>query len=571
MIQKFKDSKLQSIIDNVNAAIILTDIKGQIVYVNRRCEEMTGYKQEEMIGRLYDEFSLPEDISASFERLEKINKGELTRYRIEKQWIKKDGTLLWTGVSVAPLFDEKGNIEYLTATIVDISEQKKREAALKKLLEEQYIDIGLSKKILAMINSQIPRYIDLPGDMFLFCDVVALSCHQEGGDHFFIREQSNNKYFKKAKTLISIKDQSGHQVGCVLRSIITDLIHQAIIHSKNFLSLEEIIADLNKSLMTSGLLKKDDFVTALNFEIDHKSLMMRYVSCGHPRFLIIRKDKIFSLPSTKNRKGSNPPLAALENYQFSANEFQLKKGDKLILYTDGLLEAAIPEEKFQKGNESISLEELKKIIYNLISENIKIPVQTLLDELLSHVSAISSKEICRSGKNNSKDDITLIGLEIEDKKDIIEEKWCPENIEALQKQINSFMEKRLNEWKVKGYSKPHRLQICFEEAIVNAWVHGHKSDPTKPIYVKYRYQNDFHLEIIDTGKGFDLNKVPDPREPAQRFRESGRGIFMIHSYASRARWNSRGNHLTMTFKKEPNTPEKRSIQMAEQCLNLWKN
>lgn len=421
-----------------------------------------------------------------------------------------------------------------------------------------------------MVNGRIPRYIDLSKDMVLFCDTISLSCCQEGGDHFFIRELDPDRYFKKGRTIISIKDQSGHDLGCILKSILTDLIHQSIIHSKNSLSFEKTISELNRLLMTSSLLNNDDFLTALICELNHENLMLTYVSCGHPSFLVIRENKIFSWPDKKNRKGANPPLAVLENYQFSANEFQLQKGDRLILYTDGLVKAPVFEEEFQTGR-LIYLEELKKIIYSLVSKNISMPVQTLLDHLLGYVSSLSSKEISRSGQNNSKDDITLLGLEIEDKTDMIEEKWHPENIEDLQKQINRFMKKRTKEWKAKGFSKPFRLQVCFEEAVVNAWVHGHKSDPEKPIYIKYRYQNDFHIEIIDTGRGFDLSKIPDPREALHRFQESGRGIFMIHNYASRARWTSRGKHLTMIFKKEPNDLEKKSIQMAEHYLNLWKS
>lgn len=566
MIENLDYSKIQDILDNINAAVILTDIKGRIVYVNKRCLEMTGYEKHEMIGRLHLEFSMPEDLPDSLNRLEQIIKGELKKYRVERQWKLKNGNIIWTGVSVAPLYDKNGNIEYLSANIVDISEKKKKE----KLLKEQSIDIELSKKILAMVNSKTPRYVDISKDLALFADVVSLSCQQEGGDHFFIRELVHDNFHKKGRTLISIKDQSGHQVGCILKSIITDLIHQSSIHSSKNISLEQTVSDLNNSLISLNLLNNDDFITAVNCELDHENLMLTYVSCGHPAFLLIREEAILSMPEKKSGKGANPPLAVLENYKFSANRFQLKTGDKIILFTDGLIEASIPGQELQTGNDSVSLDKIKKVISAKISGNKKMPVQFLIDELLDYISFAGNKKINRSGKNDSNDDITLIGLEIEDKTDVIEEKWAPENIEALQEYIDKFIQNRMIEWKDRGFSKPFRLKTCFEEAAVNAWVHGNGADPAKPVFIKYRYQNDFHIEIIDKGRGFDMSKIPDPREPANRFRESGRGIFMIHNYSSRARWNKKGNRLTMAFKKEPNIHEKESIQMAQQCLNLWK-
>jgi hypothetical protein len=44
---------------------------------------------------------------------------------------------------------------------------------------------------------------------------------------------------------------------------------------------------------------------------------------------------------------------------------------------------------------------------------------------------------------------------------------------------------------------------------------------------------------------------------------------MIWHYASRARWNEKGNHLTLTFKKHPNVTEKNCLMLADECLDLW--
>ncbi|MEZ4529314.1 MAG: ATP-binding protein, partial [Desulfobacterales bacterium] len=109
---------------------------------------------------------------------------------------------------------------------------------------------------------------------------------------------------------------------------------------------------------------------------------------------------------------------------------------------------------------------------------------------------------------------------------------------------------------------PFRLRICFEEALINAWKHGNQCDPSRPILIRCRYGNDFHLEITDAGEGFDIATAPDPRKKSNMLRESGRGLFIIRHYASRARWNDKGTQLMMVFKKHPNATEEEYIRMA---------
>ena len=138
----------------------------------------------------------------------------------------------------------------------------------------------------------MPRYTDLSEDKVLFADAISIPCYAEGGDHFFVRNcpdyfladimGKKNKSCKK--TIISLKDQSGHEVTCVLRSIITDLIHKEILN-KSFntqrIKLEQAVSELNDEICRSGMFDREDFFTSVNAEIDHETLKLRYISTGH--------------------------------------------------------------------------------------------------------------------------------------------------------------------------------------------------------------------------------------------------------------------------------------------------
>jgi serine/threonine-protein kinase RsbW len=52
--------------------------------------------------------------------------------------------------------------------------------------------------------------------------------------------------------------------------------------------------------------------------------------------------------------------------------------------------------------------------------------------------------------------------------------------------------------------------------------------------------------VRDEGKGFDVHAHrPDPRDPANLHRSSGRGLFLIHMFMDQVSFNDAGNEITM--------------------------
>jgi serine/threonine-protein kinase RsbW len=90
------------------------------------------------------------------------------------------------------------------------------------------------------------------------------------------------------------------------------------------------------------------------------------------------------------------------------------------------------------------------------------------------------------------------------------------------------------------------LAIALREALANAIKHGNRSDPAKLVRITAevsRHKAKFTVE--DEGDGFDVNAVPPPRDPDNLLKSSGRGVLLIRSVMDDARYNDRGNRLTM--------------------------
>lgn len=76
-----------------------------------------------------------------------------------------------------------------------------------------------------------------------------------------------------------------------------------------------------------------------------------------------------------------------------------------------------------------------------------------------------------------------------------------------------------------------RIRLCVDEGIQNAFSHGNRSDPGKRLRVTvYEEEDRWGVIIGDEGDGFGIDAVSDPRTPAGRWREHGRGLLIMSEY-----------------------------------------
>ena len=104
-----------------------------------------------------------------------------------------------------------------------------------------------------------------------------------------------------------------------------------------------------------------------------------------------------------------------------------------------------------------------------------------------------------------------------------------------------------------GLIAPERsnLFIALDEAFVNAVKHGNKNDPTKLVRVGAELSpSEACFTIEDEGEGFDVATIPDPRDPANLFKSSGRGVLLIYNIMDEVEYNAQGNRVKMVKRPE---------------------
>ena len=90
------------------------------------------------------------------------------------------------------------------------------------------------------------------------------------------------------------------------------------------------------------------------------------------------------------------------------------------------------------------------------------------------------------------------------------------------------------------------LFVALDEAFVNAVKHGNKNDPTKLVRVGAELSpSEACFTIEDEGEGFDVRTIPDPCDPANLFKSSGRGVLLIYNIMDEVEYNAQGNRVKM--------------------------
>lgn len=104
----------------------------------------------------------------------------------------------------------------------------------------------------------------------------------------------------------------------------------------------------------------------------------------------------------------------------------------------------------------------------------------------------------------------------------------------------------------RGVIQPEQsnLFVALDEAFVNAVKHGNRYDHTKFVRITAELSADeARFTVEDEGEGFDVADVPDPCDPQNLFRTSGRGVLLICHIMDEVKYNARGNQLTMKVKR----------------------
>lgn len=120
-------------------------------------------------------------------------------------------------------------------------------------------------------------------------------------------------------------------------------------------------------------------------------------------------------------------------------------------------------------------------------------------------------------------------------------------------QINALQDLIVEGAEDLGYARGAQfaLRLALEEAIINAFRHGHRSLPAQtPVRVEYSIGPErIHIAVQDEGPGFAPGAVPDPTLDENLENPGGRGLVLMRAYMTRIWHNAAGNRVEMELRR----------------------
>ncbi len=131
------ETRFQSYFNLPFYGIAITSPEQRWIRVNDRLCSIMGYSRDEIIRLTWTEMTHPEDLAADLEQFGRVLSGQIDHYNMEKRFIRKDGKVIWTSLSVGCVRKSDGGVDHIVALVEDITSVKRSEEALREN-EEKY-------------------------------------------------------------------------------------------------------------------------------------------------------------------------------------------------------------------------------------------------------------------------------------------------------------------------------------------------------------------------------------------------------------------------------------------------
>ena len=125
------------------------------IEVNDRLCDILGYSREEILNKTWAEMTYPGDLASDVAQFDRIVSGEIEQYKLEKRFIRKDGTVIWTEISVGCVRTSDGTVDHVICVMEDISDRKTMDAALKEALRRAEAAAVAKSEFLGVMSHEL--------------------------------------------------------------------------------------------------------------------------------------------------------------------------------------------------------------------------------------------------------------------------------------------------------------------------------------------------------------------------------------------------------------------------------
>jgi len=122
--------------ENAPIGMALVSPEGNLIRVNNALCQITGYSEGELIRLSLAKIIDPQNLVATLVSCQELIEAKMSFHKVEKQYIHKQGHIIWAIVSISVVYSISGDPLYFIAQIQDVSERKRYELQQKNLISK---------------------------------------------------------------------------------------------------------------------------------------------------------------------------------------------------------------------------------------------------------------------------------------------------------------------------------------------------------------------------------------------------------------------------------------------------
>lgn len=407
--------------------------------------------------------------------------------------------------------------------VTDLSSARKelvdRNISLGRLTDAFQAEVEMAREIQRAL---LPK--DLPRIDGLACRVRYQPCRPIGGDLYDV------SLLDERHLCLFLADVSGHGLPAAFEAA---LVRMSLLnHAFPDVGPARILEGMNHDLCRSLVL--GHYVTAFLGILDLETLELRYCRASHPRPVVFHAD------GTRESLGARGLfLGIVEQGRYEEDSIRLAPGDRFCLFTDGYYESATVEGR--------------RLGYKGFVSRIPSSVEVDPEPALQAVE----EEFPGMSPDGRDDDRTFLALDVlsrtRDRPAVL--RRFPSSSDPGIKVFRTaheawdLVDGLRAELEAAGWSlrDSRRAQLLASELCVNAVAHGLRDRPSARAFCAWLLQGrEILVSVHDEGSGFDVDSVPDPRDPSNLGMDHGRGIFLVRRMSSDLWFDDGGT--TATFR-----------------------
>jgi sigma-B regulation protein RsbU (phosphoserine phosphatase) len=520
--------RISLLLQSTGEGIYGVDVEGLCTFINPAGVELLGFEEvDELIGRhmhnlvhhtRLDGTPYPVEECRIYQALH-----DLEGTHVEDEiMFRGDGDSFPAEYWSYPVIRD-GELVGSVVTFIDITERREIERRLQEAKERMEDELNIGREIqMSMLPVDFPAFPDR--DDFNIHAMLE-PAREVGGDlyDFFLIDED--------RLCFLVGDVSDKGVPAALFMAVTKTLIKS--HAIHDVSVRTIMASVNDALMENN--ESSMFVTLFVAILDTRTGQMRYTNAGHnPPFVKRADGRVIKLD---DRHG--PVAGAIVGVDYGSSSMDLGRGDRVILYTDGVSEAM---DQDHTQYTEVALEAL-------ITHTELGPPE---DVVMMVEAAVSQHR----GEAEQSDDITVLALEYLGMEHPRSALTVGARLDAIPGVLDEYDAFAMANGLPIGVSR--RVRLALDDLLNNIATYAYEDEGQHEVDIAIElWPTRLVITISDSGVPFDPFSVnaPDVRASLEERDLGGLGIHLVRTVMDEVDYSRRAGRNVVTVTKRLEPPE----------------